>query len=193
MIARASAVARGRIALGCLGVLAAGCAHPASEPAPVAVAPAANPSAPVLSSRRASGSYALTTDLKLSQQSAAPASRPAGGGRRPPPAPVASLRLDARTVATPDATATSSTQLAATVNIPGYTRAPAGRAGQAASWWPVPGDSLVVHFRTPRGDGRMDMRGALRGDTLSGEIWYTSATSGNVFQLGTFRAVKQKR
>jgi hypothetical protein len=39
----------------------------------------------------------------------------------------------------------------------------------------------------------MDLRGALKGDTLSGEIWYTSSGSGTVFQMGTFRAVKQKR
>ena len=189
MSARRRGHAAARLVLGCLVALGTGCAHapPPEPPVAAAPAPAVNPSARVVSSRRAAGSYALTTDLKTS-----PAPPRTGGGRRPPPAPVANLRLDARTVATPDATASSSTQLAATVNIPGYTRAPSGRAGQAASWWTLPGDSLVVHFQTPRGDGQMDLRGALQGDTLAGEIWYTSRSSGDVFQLGRFRAVKQK-
>jgi len=169
--------------------LLAGCAHPQPEPAVPASPPAVNPSAPVIAPRRAAGNYLLTTDLKTSPQ---PSPVPP---RRPPrarPAPLALLRLDSQPLAAPDATAVSSTQLAATVNIPGYTRAPAGRAGQAAVWWPLPGDSLVVHFQTPRGDGLMDLRGEMKGDTLAGEIWYTSTRDSAVFQMGSFRAVKQR-
>ena len=169
--------------------LLVGCAHRAAEPsaAPAGpVAPAVNPSAPVVALHRATGSYVLTTDLKLSQPSTP-------RRRRPSPTPVVGLRLDFQPLAAPDATAASSTQLVATVNIPGYTRAPRGRTGQAAAWWPLPGDSVIVHFVTPQGDGLMDLRGMLKGDTLAGEIWYTSSSSGTVFQMGTFRGVKQKR
>ncbi len=181
---------RGRRRLGVPWLMAgllAGCAH---RPPPPVAAPAANPAAPVVGPRQVTGTYLLTTDLKLSRPAAA---QPSRRQRRPPPAPVASLRLDFQPLAAPDPTAGSSTQLAATVNIPGYTSAPRGRAGQAAAWWPLPGDSVIVHFGTPRGDGQMDLRGILQADTLSGEIWYTSSSSGTVFQMGTFRGVKQKR
>ena len=170
--------------------LVAGCAHaPPPEPAPAPL-PSVNPSAPMVVPHRASGNYVLTTDLKSSRP------EPPPGPRRPPrarPAPAPLLHLDAQALAAPDATAASRIQLSATVNIPGYTRAPAGRLGQAAAWWPLPGDSVIVHFQTPRGDGLMDLRGAMQGDTLAGEIWFTSTGDGTVFQMGTFRAVKQKR
>jgi len=167
------------------GLLAA-CAHRPPEPPATPAAPAVNPILPVVEPHRATGNYILTTDLKQSQP--APPRR-----RRPPPRPVVGLRLDFQPLAAPDATAASSTQIAAMVNIPGYTQAPPGRTGQAAAWWPLPGDSVIVHFATPRGDGLMDLRGMLKGDTLAGEIWFTSTSSGTVFQMGTFRAVKQKR
>lgn len=171
-----------------VAALLAGCAHPQPEPV-AAPLPPVNPSAPMVAPRRAAGNYVLTTDLKTSQQQQPPAPlRPPRG--RPAPAPL--LHLDAQALAAPDATATSSVQLAATVNIPGYTRAPAGRLGQAAAWWPLPGDSVIVHLQTPRGDGLMDLRGTMVGDTLSGDIWFTTSSDGAVFQLGTFRAVKQK-
>jgi len=32
----------------------------------------------------------------------------------------------------------------------------------------------------------------VRGDTLSGDIWYTSLDSGSEFQLGTFTAVRRR-
>ena len=175
-----------------VAVSLAACAHRPPEPtvvAPPAAIPAATPSAPVVEPHRATGSYVLTTDLKLSRPAApAPTRR-----QRRPPVQVPGLRLDFQPLAAPDATAASSTQLSATINIPGYTRAPAGRTAQAAAWWPLPGDSVIVHFATPQGDGVMDLRGMLKGDTLAGEIWYTSSTSGTVFQMGTFRGVKQKR
>jgi hypothetical protein len=169
-----------------LAGLLAGCAHRPPEPPAVPPVPAVNPSAPVVAPRRATGSYVLTTDLKRSQPAAPPRRR------RAPPVPVLGLRLDFQNVAAPDATATSNTQLAALVNIPGYTLAPPGRIGQAAVWWPLPGDSVIVHFASPRGDGLMDLRGVMTADTLVGDIWFTNS-SGAAFQLGTFRAVKMRR
>lgn len=150
--------------------------------------PAANPAAPVVAPQRASGLYVLTTTLATSRPAPAPRR-----GRRPPPPPAATLRLDLQQLAAPDATAASSTQLAAGISIPGYTRAPAGRAVQAAAWWPLPGDSVVVHFQTPRGDGFMELRGALAADTIAGAVWYTSTASGSTYEMAKFRAVKRKR
>ncbi len=171
--------------------LAAACAHH-PPPVPEDVVPAANPAAPVVAPRRASGSYDLTTTLAVTK--GAPPTRGAvpRRGRQPAP-PAASLRLDYQALAAPDATAASSTQLAAAISLPGYTRAPSGRAAQAAAWWPLPGDSVVVHFQTPRGTGVMELRGTLVADTLAGEIWYTSTASGSVYQMGTFRAVKRRK
>jgi hypothetical protein len=174
-------------ALWLVAAAASACAHRTPEPA-VVTPPAVNPAAPMVAPHRATGSYVLTTDLKLSRP-AAPAPR---RGRRPPPAPASSLRLDFQPLASPDATATSNVQLSATINLVGYTRAPPGRTGQTAVWWPLPGDSVIVHFSTPRGDGLMDLRGMLKADTLAGEIWYTSSSSGTAFQMGKFRAVKKR-
>jgi hypothetical protein len=164
--------------------LAAACAH-RPEVAPETIAPAANPAAPVVAPRRADGMYDLTTTLAVSR----PAPR---RGRRVVP-PAATLRLGSQQLAAPDATAASSTQLAAGVAIPGYTQAPSGRAEQAAAWWPLPDDSVVVHFQTPRGNGLMELRGRLVADTLAGTIWYTSTTSGSTYEMAKFRAVKRKR
>ena len=164
--------------------LAAGCAH---RPAPAALVPVANPAAPVVTPRGASGTYDLLTTLAVSRRAPPP---PPRRGQRPPSA---TLRLDYQSLAAPDATATSTTQLAAAVSIPGYTRAPSGRLAQAAAWWPLPGDSVVVHFQASRGDGVMELRGTLVADTLAGEIWFTSTASGSTYQMGTFKAVKRKR
>jgi hypothetical protein len=84
--------------------------------------------------------------------------------------PTATLELAYRPLAAPDATAASGTQLSATINLPGYTRAPRGRAGQAAVWWPLPGDSVIVHFQPPQGTGLVDLRGALHADTLAAPV-----------------------
>lgn len=83
-------------------------------------------------------------------------------------------------------------QLAATVALPGYTVSPRGRLAQAASWWPVGGDSLVVFFTQPQRAAAISLRGVLRGDSLSGDVWYTSTSSGAEFQLGTFTAVRRR-
>jgi hypothetical protein len=167
--------------------LPAGCAHSAPEVPPV---PPAVPAAPTVAPRAAAGTYNLTTSLARSR----PAPRRSRGRTRTAPEPTATLRLAYRPLAAPDPTALSGTQLAATVNLPGYTRAPRGRSGQAAAWWPLPGDSVIVHFELPQQQtGLIDLRGVLKGDTLSGEIWYTSQQTGNASQMGTFRAVKRKR
>ena len=162
-------------------LLLAACSHASPPPPPVM------PAAPVVAPHAATGSYDLTTTLPSHQTS-----RSRGRGRAAA-APAATLDLVYRPVAAPDATATSTTQLAATINLPGYTRAPRGRTGQAAVWWPLPGDSVVVHFQPPQGSGLVDLRGTLQGDTLSGDVWYTSVGTGNSFQMGTFRAVKRKK
>jgi len=166
-------------------VLVAACAH-APPPPP----PAAPPAEPVVAPHAATGTYDLATTIPSRQP--AQASRPRGRSR-PPAAATPTLELAYRPVAAPDATAASSTQLAATINLPGYTRAPRGRTGQAAVWWPLPGDSVIVHFQPPQGTGLVDLRGALRGDTLSGDVWYSSLGTGASFQMGTFTAVKRRK
>lgn len=169
-----------------VAVLLAACSHAPPPPPPVPRA------APTVAPHVATGTYDLTTTLKRTQP---PPSRAARGRRptRPAPEPTPSLELVYRPVAALDATAQSSTQLAATINIPGYTRAPRGRTGQAATWWPLPGDSVIVHFQTPQPGGTITLRGALRSDSLVGDIWYTSLRSGDAFQMGNFTAVKKKK
>ncbi len=166
--------------------LAAACAHPA----PVPIAPVAAPAAPTVAPHVATGSYDLTTTLRQSR----PAAPPRRGRRpaRPAPEVPATLQLSYQPLAALDPSASSGTQLAAVINLPGYTQAPRGRSGQAAIWWPLPGDSVVVHFAPPRAKGIMALRGALKGDTLSGDIWFTSTQSGSSYQVGTFTAVKKR-
>jgi hypothetical protein len=163
----------------------AACSHGPPPPPPVP------PAEPTVAPHVATGTYDLTTTLKRTQ----PPPRTTRGRRptRPAPEPAPLLELAYRSVAALDATAQSNTQLAATIMIPGYTRAPRGRTGQAATWWPLPGDSVIVHFQPPQPGSAIDLRGALKGDTLAGEIWYTSLQSGTAFQMGSFRAVKRKR
>jgi hypothetical protein len=183
IMTRSKPRASGSIALAT--VLAAACSH-APPPPPPPVPPAA----PVVAPHVASGTYDLSTTLSA-RQPARPARQ--RGRARPARAPAPILELAYRAVAAPDGTAASSTQLLATISLPGYTSAPRGRRGQAAVWWPAPGDSVIVHFQPPQGSGLVDLRGALQGDTLSGDVWYTSLGTGASFQMGTFRAVKRKR
>lgn len=172
-----------------LAALAAACSHAPPPPPPE---PVAAPAGPVVAPHAASGVFDLTTTLPNRQQPQPQTSRPRGRAR-PNPLATPTLELAYRSVAAPDATAASSAQFAATINLPGYTRAPRGRAGQAAVWWPLPGDSVIVHFQPPQGSGLIDLRGALQGDTLSGDVWFTSLGTGASFQMGTFRAVKRKK
>jgi hypothetical protein len=166
-------------------LVASACSHaPPSQPPPVP------PAASVVAPHATTGTYDLTTTLPSRRPTQT--SRPRGG-TRPAPGTTPTLELVYRPLAAPDATAPSSTQLSATINLPGYTRAPRGRTGQAAAWWPLPGDSVIVHFQPPQGKGTIDLRGALQGDTLSGDVWYTSLGTGAAFQMGTFRAIKRKK
>jgi len=168
---------------------------PAPTPEPAAAAPVA--ALPLMAPARAAGTYVLQATIQ-GRTIPAPAPPAAAERRRgraaaaPAQAPAASLQLTARLPAALDPTAPSITQLAATVALPGYTVSARGRLAQAATWWPVSGDSLVVFFTQPRRAAAISLRGVLRGDSLSGDVWYTSTSSGAEFQLGTFTAVRRR-
>ena len=176
------------IALAC-GAIA--CSHPQPVPEPVpepAAAPvvAATPETP-LAPARAAGLYDLQVQIQGRNPQDAPARRPARG-RAAAAGPT--LQLLATAAAALEPTAPSTTQFMAAVALPGYSMAPRGRTTQAASWWPTGGDSVQVFWLTPRGVA-LSLRGALRADTLSGDVWYTSE-SGTEFQLGRFTAVRRR-
>jgi hypothetical protein len=156
--------------------------EPVPEPAPAAVALAA-PLAPA----RAAGLYDLQVQIQGRTQPAAPPRRAARGRAAAGP----TLQLLATTAAALEPTAPSMTQFTAAVALPGYSMPARGRTTQAASWWPTGGDSVVVYWVTPR-SAAIALRGALRGDTLSGDVWYTSMESGTEFQLGRFTAVRRR-
>jgi hypothetical protein len=83
-------------------------------------------------------------------------------------------------------------QYGARIAMPGYSaRAPRGQTGQAANWWPVLGDSVVVQFSQGT-RSQIQLRGRLQGNAIRGEIWFLSLESGSTFQLGTFSATKQR-
>jgi len=163
------------------GLLAAGCSSaPSPETAPVPdPVRAAAPPAPILAPSAVAGNWRLRTEIQRqgSQQHGAhsPAQTPLVLSSTPSAAPQ---------MGAPDAA------FNATVQVPGYTHAPRGRRGQAAAWWPIPGDSVVVQFAAQH-DDLMQLRGKLEGSTLSGEIWYLSMASGAIFQMGTFGATRQ--
>jgi len=191
------AAARRRTApLAVVAVVACCCARPAPPPAPAPEPVAAAPVAalPPMAPARAAGTYTLQATIQ-GRTIPAPAPAPAAPRRRgqaTAPAPAASLQLTVRPPAALDPAAPSVKQFAATVALPGYTISPRGRLAQAASWWPVGGDSLVVFFTQPQRAAAISLRGVLRGDSLSGDVWYTSTSSGSEFQLGTFTAVRRR-
>jgi hypothetical protein len=177
--------------MGLLVALAASaCSHPQPAPGPVPepvpAAVAVTPGAP-LAPARAAGLYDLRVQIQGRTQPAPPPRRAA---RVRAAAAGATLQLLATTAAALEPTAPSTTQFTAAVALPGYTMPPRGRTTQAASWWPAGGDSLVVYWVTPRGVA-LSLRGALRADTLAGDVWYTSE-SGTEFQLGRFTAVRRR-
>lgn len=156
----------------------AACASsPPPEPAPAPEPPA--PVLRVLAPAAAAGNYRLRTEI---QRQGGPPRR----GRTPAETP---LVLTSTPAAAPQVGGPSTT-FNATVQIPGYTRAPRGRTGQASAWWPIPGDSVVLQFAAQQGD-LVQLRGKLEGTTLRGELWYLSMETGATFQLGTFSAVKR--
>lgn len=101
------------------------------------------------------------------------------------------IRLESAPTAVPAEGSESGTQYNANVILPGYTRAPRGRTGQIAAWWPGPLDSVIIQFTGQQGN-QIQMRGAVAGNRIQGEIWYRSVTTGNSFQLGTFTATKPR-
>lgn len=166
---------------------AAACSHPKLEPAP-ALTPAVAPSA-ARAPTAVAGSFALSAVIQgRTIPTPQPPRRPRG---RTAQAPVpAVLQLTPTPVAAPDASAPSSTQLAAAVSLPGYTMPPRGRATQAAAWWPGVADSITVRWVIRQRNAAVSLRGTLRGDTASGDVWYTMLATGSEFQLGTFTAVR---
>jgi hypothetical protein len=172
---------------------AVACSHPApaSAPAPEEAPPPALHAAPPPNA--VAGTFALQAVIQgrsIPAPPSAPPRRPPRG--RPVTVPLAAvLQLTPTPAAAPDPSATSSTQLRAEVSLPGYTMPPRGRTTQAAAWWPGGGDSVTVRWVTPR-NAAVSLRGILRGDTLSGDVWYTLLDSGSEFQLGTWIAVRRR-
>src|SRR5258708_1588228 len=111
-----------------------------------------------------------------------------GGARRAQGA----LQLSATTTAAPLPGAGPGTQFNATVMLSGYTVAPRGRTGQAGAWWPIGGDSVVVEFASANA-GEIQLRGAMRGRTIQGELWFLSGSTGATFQMGTFAAQQARQ
>jgi hypothetical protein len=140
---------------------------------------AAPPTTTLLSPARVAGTYRLMAAIERGSGRA---------GQRPQAGPATVLILQPAPVAAPDASIHSATQFGASVNLRGYTRAPRGRSGQAAAWYPVPGDSIVIQFASQVQRGaQVQLRGAFSGRRLSGDIWFVTA-EGTTFQLGTFSA-----
>jgi hypothetical protein len=155
-------------------LLLAACARTQPEPAPEPEPPAPAPAA-MVSPRAVAGTYQLRAMLQR------------GRPQRGQPAATL-LRLDPQPTAAPLMGAPAGAQFAAVINVPGYTRAPRGRAGQAAAWWPIPGDSVIVQFEGAQRGAQVQLRGAVGRDGITGEVWYLSLETGSTFQLGTFTA-----
>ena len=144
--------------------------QPAGDPTP--------PEARMVRPNVVSGVYRLSTQITSRSGQQNPGRRAASN-----------MTLSSEAAAVPAAGAPSGAQYNATITIPGYTRAPRGRSGQAAAWWPSRGDTVVVQFAQGT-NGDIQLRGAHSGTTINGEIWYVSAETGSSFQLGTFGATK---
>lgn len=176
---------------GLLVAAALSCSHaqPAPEPIPepAPAAPVAAVPATSLAPARAAGLYDLQVQIQGRAPQATPPRRPARGRAAAGP----TLQLLATTAAALEPTAPSMTQFTAAIALPGYSMPARGRTTQAASWWPTGGDSVVIYWVTPRRAG-ISLRGAMRADTLSGDVWYTSLENGTEFQLGRFTAVRRR-
>lgn len=136
------------------------------QPAPIAMA---------LTPAAAAGSYRLRANIQSSRRT----SQSGQGG---------TIQLSGTPTAAPVQGATG-TQFNAIVALAGYTRAARGRSGQAAAWWPIGGDSVVVQF-TSSGSGEIQLRGAFHGRAIQGEVWFLSTSTDATFQMGTFIATK---
>jgi len=168
---------------------AAACSHPAPAPTPEAApAPAPHAAPPP---NAVAGTFALQAVIQGRTIPAPAPAQPRRRGRAAAAPLAAVLQLTPTPAAAPDPAVPSSTQLRAEVSLPGYTMPPRGRATQAAAWWPGGGDSVTVRWVTPR-NAAVSLRGTLRGDTLSGDVWYTLLDGGSEFQLGTWTAVRRR-
>lgn len=151
----------------------------ASAPEPVVI-----PVASVSTIHRAAiGSYALRVEIESGNRP------PQARGRRTGQQGSVALTADtARVIQAGGPTK----QYHAAITLPGYSRpSRRGQAGQFASWWRAEGDSVVVMF-SHGGRGQVQLRGALQGTTLRGDIWYVSEGTGSTYQLGTFTGTKAR-
>lgn len=165
-------------------VLAAACSKKDPEITPFPVPTDTTP--PTMSSRISPRAVIGTYqgDVRITN----PAGRERGRSGR---AARTQIRLESSPTAVPAEGSESGAQYNATVILPGYTRAPRGRSGQIATWWPGPLDSVIVQFTGQQGN-QIQMRGAVAGRRITGEIWYRSVSTGSSFQLGTFVATKAR-
>jgi len=156
---------------------------PPAPPPPVPEEAPAPAPGPLLVPSSAAGVYQLRSELQGRGQP-----RNARGARA-----TSSLMLDTQPTAVPTVGATSGAQFNATVALPGLTHPPRGRTAQAAAWWPIPGDSVIVQFDTARDGVLIQLRGLVSGSTIQGEVWYISLNTSASFQIGTFTATRQQR
>jgi len=157
--------------VGALAVVAS--CHKTPPPAPAEPAP---PPGPMVATTTAAGTYHLRATLQRRSATAhgAPAETPLTLSHTPSAAP---------------AQGAPGTSYNATISLPGYTHPPPGRTTQAASWWPIAGDSVVVQFTYQHSD-LVQLRGHLAGRALHGEVWFYGGEAGTSYQLGTFTAQK---
>lgn len=163
-------------------LLVAGCAKPAAPPPPPAPAPEPEPPpavvAPAPAVAAVAGRYRLAADV--------PRRQARGRARGTPATP---LTLQAAVARSPDGMTAVSRQYVATATIPGYAAAARGR--ESAWWWPIAGDSVVIHLILRDGN-RLQLRGAVSRTVLRGEVWFMSGQTGTTYQLGTFTATRTR-
>jgi hypothetical protein len=160
-----------------LALLFVACSHnPPPETAAAPEEPAPAPIATSLTPGAASGTYRINATMRSARSS---------GVRRSQ----GSILLSGTQTAAPLPGDAPATQFNATISLTGYTVAPRGRSGQAGAWWPIGGDSVVVEFLSANA-GQIQLRGAVSGRTIQGEVWFLSGATGATFQMGTFTATK---
>jgi len=164
-------------------ILAACSRTPPPKPLPAPEEAPAPAPGPLIVPSSAAGVYQLRSELQGRGQP-----RNTRGARA-----TSSLLLDTQPTAVPTMGAASGAQFNATVALPGLTHPPRGRTAQAAAWWPIPGDSVIVQFDTARDGVLIQLRGLVNGSTIQGEVWYISLNTSASFQIGTFTATKQPR
>lgn len=178
---------RARVPVVAVAAVLAACGGSTPPPVPQPPPPvAAPPTTTALTPARVAGVYRIRADIQ--GQGAQ------GRGRARSQARAGTLHLDNAPVAAPDPDIQSAAQFSASVALAGYTRPPRGRTTQAAAWYPIAGDSLVVQFRTAAAAGaQLQLRGVVTagGQTVRGDVWFLNS-AGDTFQLGTFVATRQR-